>query len=85
MIKYTIQRFILMIPTIIAVSIISFIVIQLPPGDYLTVHISNLEAAGESVDQATVNNLKLRYGLDRPVHIQYLKWVEGIVTRGDFG
>ena len=85
MIKYTIQRFLLKIPTVIAVSIISFVVITLPPGDYLTVYISNLESAGESVDQATINNLKQRYGLDRPVHEQYLKWVHGIVTRGDFG
>ena len=60
-------------------------IIQLPPGDYLTTFIANKEAGGETVDPATVENLKVRYGLDKPVYIQYLTWFGGIVTRGDFG
>ena len=85
MFKYILKRLLLMIPTILAVSVISFVVIQLPPGDYLTTFIANREAAGETVDPATVENLRVRYGLDQPVYIQYFTWIGGIVTRGDFG
>ena len=58
MFRYILKRLLLMIPTIFAVSIISFVVIQLPPGDFLTTYISNREASGETVDQGTVENLK---------------------------
>jgi len=85
MFRYILKRVLLMIPTLIVVSVISFIVIQLPPGDYLTTYISNREAAGETVDQAVVENLRIRYGLDQPLSVQYLTWMGGIVTKGDFG
>ena len=74
-----------MIPTLFAVSVISFVVIQLPPGDFLTTYISNREAAGETFDPATVENLRLRYGLDQPLTSQYFTWIGEIVLRGDFG
>ena len=85
MLRYILKRVLLMIPTLFVVSIISFVIIQLPPGDYLTTFIANKEAGGETVDPATVENLKIRYGLDKPVYIQYLTWFGGIVTKGDFG
>ena len=85
MLRYILKRVLLMIPTLIVVSIISFVIIQLPPGDYLTTFIANKEAGGESVDPAIVENLKIRYGLDKPVYVQYLTWFGGIVTKGDFG
>jgi len=74
----------MMIPTIVVVSIISFVIIQLPPGDWLTTYVANLEAQGEEVDAPTLAALKARYGLGQPIYVQYLKWVRGIL-HGDFG
>jgi peptide/nickel transport system permease protein len=73
-----------MVPTIVVVSIISFIIIQLPPGDWLTTYVANLEAQGEEVDEQTLAALRSRYGLGEPIYVQYLKWVRGIL-HGDFG
>jgi len=74
-----------MIPTLIIISIISFIIIQLPPGDYLTSYLAQLTQTGESVDQAQIDALKRRYGLDRPMYEQYFIWISSIVLEGDFG
>ena len=73
-----------MVPTLIVISIISFTIIQLPPGDYLTSYIANLQETGETADEAVVASLRARYGLDNPLHVQYWKWISGVV-RGDFG
>ena len=66
------------------ISILSFIIIQLPPGDYVSSYIANLAMQGSSLDQAEAENLRIFYGLDKPWHIQYLKWAGRIVT-GDLG
>ena len=84
MIAYIIRRILLMIPTLIAISIISFIIIQLPPGDFLTTYVAQLSASGETVDQAELEALKERFGLDEPLYKQYLKWASNFL-RGDFG
>jgi peptide/nickel transport system permease protein len=60
------------------------VIIQLPPGDFLTSYIITLESQGQLVDQGLIDSLKQQYGLDQPVHIQYLKWMGGML-RGDFG
>jgi len=73
-----------MIPTVIAISIVSFAIIQLPPGDYLTTMVAGLES-GEYIEESELAYLKERYGLDQPMHVQYWKWVTGIILRGDFG
>lgn len=85
MLAYIIRRILYMIPTVIAISIVAFFVIQLPPGDYLTSLVSGMAAQGETVDSATLAALKERYGLDQPFYVQYWKWISGIVLRGDFG
>lgn len=72
-----------MVFVLIAVSIISFLVIQAPPGDFISSYISNLQGGGEKQHEY-VQVLRDRYGLDKPLHIQYWKWVSGMV-RGDFG
>jgi peptide/nickel transport system permease protein len=74
-----------MIPTLLIVSILSFAIIQLPPGDYLTSYITTLRATGETVDEATLAAMEQRYGLGRPMYVQYWKWISGILLRGDFG
>lgn len=84
MVSYIIQRFIAGILTIIAASIIAFVVIQLPPGDYVTAYIANLQATGTMVSMEEAAALRIQYGLDQPVYIQYLKWV-GLMLRGNFG
>jgi peptide/nickel transport system permease protein len=73
-----------MIPTLLIISIISFILIQLPPGDYLTSYIVALEEAGDMIDMEAVQGLRERYGLDRPIAEQYILWMSGIF-QGDFG
>jgi peptide/nickel transport system permease protein len=73
-----------MVVVCIFVSIITFVVIQLPPGDYLTSYVTSLEASGRQVSQEQLKALQIRYGLDRPMHIRYLKWITNFV-RGDMG
>ncbi len=85
MLNYILKRLVYMIPTLIGMSIISFAIIQLPPGDYLTSLMSTLADGGAPIDPATVERLRAQYGLDQPVWVQYGKWMTGILTRGDFG
>jgi len=81
---YILRRILIMIPTLFVISIITFIVIQLPPGDYLTTYIANLQMTGEVTDEAVIESLRARYGLDKPLPVQYWKWIYGVV-QGDFG
>ena len=85
MFQFLLRRLLYMIPTLIAISIVAFVIIQLPPGDFLTTMVASMAAQGEDVDQTALQALKDQYGLGQPVHIQYLKWMQGIVLRGDFG
>lgn len=82
---YILKRVAIMIPTLVIISIISFLVIQLPPGDYLTTYAMQLRQQGDTVDDEELENLRVRYGLGMPVYVQYWKWVSGIVFRGDWG
>lgn len=84
MLTYMGRRILLMIPTVFAISVVAFIIIQLPPGDYLTTIVSQLQSQGDQIDKAQLAALSARYGLDQPVYIQYLKWIGGIL-HGDFG
>jgi peptide/nickel transport system permease protein len=81
---YVIRRILIMIPTLIAISAITFVIIQLPPGDYLSTLIAELQSQGENVDTAKIDALRAQYGLDRPMIEQYLVWVWGLLN-GDFG
>ena len=85
MLQFTLRRIVYMIPTLIIVSMLSFAIIQLPPGDYLTSYVTTLRATGETVDEATLAAMEQRYGLGQPVYVQYWKWISGILLRGDFG
>lgn len=85
MLRYVIKRLIYMVPTLVGMSIIAFLIIQLPPGDYLTSMISMMSQSGLNVDQAQVDRLREIYGLNDPVWVQYWKWIGGILFRGDFG
>jgi len=84
MLRYVIHRLLLMIPTLVAVSVIVFAIIQLPPGNYLDSYIAELQAQGESVDTEKIAFLREHYGLDKPPVEQYLRWAGGMLV-GDFG
>lgn len=74
-----------MIPTLFLISIVAFVIIALPPGDYLTTLIAQMRAQGGDVDPGRIAALEVRYGLNDPVYVQYLKWISAIVLHGDFG
>lgn len=84
MILFILRRLGVMIPTLFLVSIVTFIIIQLPPGDYLTSYIASLQTSGETVSLEKVEKLRQQYGLDKPLPVQYARWVGGMV-KGDFG
>jgi len=84
MLSYIGRRVLYMVPTLLVISVISFIIIQLPPGDFLTSYIAQLSSLGENVDEALIESLRMRYGLDQPVYVQYFKWMWR-VFHGDFG
>jgi peptide/nickel transport system permease protein len=84
MLNYTIRRLLLMIPTLVAISVIVFIIIRLPPGDYLSTYMAELEAQGEAVDPQKLAFLRQSYGLDLPEWRQYLNWAGGLLE-GDLG
>ena len=73
-----------MVPTLLIISIISFILIQLPPGDYLSAMQAEFSETGDWVDDETLDALRRRYGLDKPLWQQFLIWLWGVM-RGDFG
>mgnify|MGYP001194408601 CR=1 FL=1 len=85
MIRYIFKRLVYMIPTLFGMSLIAFLIIQLPPGDYLTSMIASMTQSGQNVDPRQIALLREIYGFDDPIHVQYWKWITGIVTRGDFG
>ncbi len=85
MLGYILRRIAIMIPTLFAISVISFIVIQLPPGDYLTTYAATLRQQGENAQADAIEALRERYGLGEPIYVQYGKWVSGIILRGDWG
>lgn len=82
--SYIIRRLLIMIPTLLAISFVSFVIIQLPPGDYLTTVITGAATRGEEIDPAELARLKAHYGLDQPFIVQYLTWLGGLL-HGDFG
>lgn len=85
MVVYIIRRVLFMIPTLVVISLISFVIIQLPPGDFLTSYAAQLRSQGEQVDEAQIAALRERYGLGQPFYIQYGKWITGILLRNDWG
>jgi len=85
MFRFILWRMVWMLPFLLAISFISFVLIQLPPGDYVTTYIATLAASNEIVDQNTAADLRSRFGLDQPMIVQYWKWITNIILYGDFG
>ena len=84
MLQYVLRRILIIIPTLIVITMISFIIIELPPGDYLTQYVATLKAQGDMVSEQQVARLEERYGLDQPIYVRYWKWIWGVL-HGDFG
>ena len=84
MVTYILQRLGLALVTIWAISVVSFVIIQLPPGDFVDTYITNLAASGSAVRAEEAQALREQYGLDKPIWVQYWKWISRVFT-GDFG
>jgi peptide/nickel transport system permease protein len=84
MLGYLVHRILIMIPTLIAISILIFIIIHLPPGDYFSTYIAELQSQGEGANLAKIAFLKAQYGFDRPLWQQYIYWAVGLL-HGDMG
>ena len=84
MLRFILQRLILLPVLLFLFSVVVFILIQAPPGDFLDSYIATLASSGSSVDEAQIVALKQQFGLDQPIHVQYLRWMENIL-RGDLG
>lgn len=84
MLRYLLYRLLVMVPTLLAISLLTFVIIQLPPGDFLSAHIAELQAQGEAAQQEKIEYLRQLYGLDQPMWKQYLLWLWGLL-HGDLG
>lgn len=83
--SYIARRFLYMIILLALSTIVSFAIIVLPPGDYLTSYVSQLEAQGGEVTDDQIAALRQAYGLGEPTHVQYTRWLKGLLTEGDLG
>src|SRR5262249_8407661 len=84
MLRYILWRIAVMVPTLLIISALIFTIIQLPPGNYFETYIAELQAQGETVNNAEIEALKRQYGFDQPRVVRYFYWVTGML-QGDFG
>ena len=84
MIAYMVRRVLLAILTIWAITILSFLIIQLPPGDFVDTYANTMSAGGTGITEGEKQALREQYGIDQPIYIQYLKWM-GLIAQGNFG
>ncbi|MBB6099817.1 peptide/nickel transport system permease protein [Deinobacterium chartae] len=80
MLVFLVRRVLTMIPTLFLISIVCFVLIKLQPGDYITQFLDDPRIGPETIAAIT-----RQLGLDQPAYVQYLKWLGGVVTEGDFG
>ena len=84
MLAYIVRRFLLALLTIWAITILAYLIIQLPPGDFVDSYIASMSASGSAVSQQEAAVMREQLGLNQPVYIQYLKWM-GLILQGNFG
>ena len=84
MLSYIARRLAMAVFTIIAISILSFAIIKLPPGDYVDAYVAQMSASGSQISQEAAANLRAQYGLDQPIYVQYLRWAR-LALQGNFG
>jgi peptide/nickel transport system permease protein len=78
------RRFILAVLTIWAISMLTFVIIQLPPGDFVTTMIAAMQSSGSTVSYEQADAMRVQYGIDKPIYVQYYKWMSRVL-HGDFG
>ncbi|GAB3437329.1 ABC transporter permease [Flindersiella endophytica] len=83
--RFLLRRLGSMLLTLFLISLVAFLIIQLPPGDYLSTVVANLQRNGQTVDPAYLTMLRQRYALDQPALVRYWTWISNIVLHGDFG
>ena len=84
MVAYIVRRLLLAVMTVWAISVLSFVIIHLPPGDYVTSYIASMSASGSAVSEGEAAALRDQLGLDKPMIVQYAKWM-GLIMTGNFG
>ena len=85
MLRYFFKRLLGCVLMLCILAFVSFLIIDLPPGDYLSTYIASMQASGRIVEEGEILQLRERYGLDKPLMTQFVTWIHGIFTRGDFG
>jgi peptide/nickel transport system permease protein len=80
MLTYALRRILGMVPTLLLISVVCFVVIRLQPGSFIDQYLED-----PRVTRETVESITRQLGLDQPAYVQYLTWIKGIVTEGDFG
>lgn len=84
MIRLMVSRLFWLVPTLLVISVVTFVIIQLPPGDYVTTRIMSMQAQGEVIDEGEIQALRELYGLDKPYVVRYFGWLGGLMV-GDLG
>src|SRR5512145_84785 len=84
MIAYVVRRLLLAVLTTWAISVLSLMIIHLPPGDYVTSYIASMSASGSAVTEGEARAMREQLGLDQPITVQYAKWM-GLMLQGNFG
>ncbi len=84
MLRFIARRLLVMVPTVIVISFVGFIIIQAPPGDFVSSYVAGLEAQGDIIEPELIDALRTRYGLGLPFYVQYWRWVTNLV-QGDLG
>jgi len=82
---YVVRRLLGLIPLLFILSVVVFIIIELPPGDFLTVYVEQLRTSGVLVSEEEVARLVKQYALDQPLYMRYITWIKNIILHGDFG
>ena len=85
MLTYIIRRVLTLIPILFLISVVSFFVIELPPGDWVSFQIETLRTSGVEVSEDEAERLTKQYGLDQPAYTRYLRWMENILLHGNLG
>ena len=75
MLSYLVRRVLLSLLTTWAISVLTFVIIQAPPGDFVDAYISNLSAGGGSISVEHAEQLRREYALDQPIYVQYVGWM----------
>jgi peptide/nickel transport system permease protein len=82
--SYLIRRILFALFTCWAISVLAFIIITLPPGDFVDAYISNLSASGSGISAEQAQQLRAEYALDQPIWVQYARWMR-LMLQGDLG